>query len=305
MDTQLVLSTARVEDLPGIDRELRAWQVEGEPLQLHPGDVGWGCRRGLGATAAALRTWRASGGEGRAAGLLVAVGFLDEPDLLRLALAPTAVADPVVAEEVARSLADPDRGVLPAGETFVEAPVGAAVHPALAALGWGVDEPWTPLRRDLAVPVEDPRARVETVGGDREPDWSSVLRAAFENISGLDDATMRRRWRAMHEAPAARDSPSVVVYDDAGAPVAAATVWPAGPGRPGLVEPVGVHPDHRGHGYGRAASLAAARALQELGSSSATVCTPSSHVAAVATYVSAGFGPEPQRRDRRRPPHTG
>lgn len=58
--------------------------------------------------------------------------------------------------------------------------------------------------------------------------------------------------------------------------------------------------DHRGHGYGRAICVAAAAALQELGSSSAIVRTPSSDVGAVATYRSAGFQQLPAVRDRRR-----
>ena len=49
-----------------------------------------------------------------------------------------------------------------------------------------------------------------------------------------------------------------------------------------------------------AALVAAAAALQELGSSSAIVCTPSSNAGAVATYRSAGFEPRPEVRDRRR-----
>jgi ribosomal protein S18 acetylase RimI-like enzyme len=74
-------------------------------------------------------------------------------------------------------------------------------------------------------------------------------------------------------------------------------VWSAGQGRPGLLEPLGVHRDHRRHGYGRAISVAAAAALQELGSSTATVCTPSANVGAVATYQAAGFLPRPPARD--------
>jgi ribosomal protein S18 acetylase RimI-like enzyme len=79
--------------------------------------------------------------------------------------------------------------------------------------------------------------------------------------------------------------------------VAAATVWSAGAGKPGLLEPLGVHREHRGHGYGRAITLAAAAALQELGSSSAIVCTPSANVGGVATYRSAGFRALPEVRD--------
>ena len=53
--------------------------------------------------------------------------------------------------------------------------------------------------------------------------------------------------------------------------MAEVTVWSAGAGRPGLLEPMGVHADHRGHGYGAASRLAAAAHLQEMGSSSAMV----------------------------------
>ncbi|MFF4778126.1 GNAT family N-acetyltransferase [Microtetraspora fusca] len=74
-------------------------------------------------------------------------------------------------------------------------------------------------------------------------------------------------------------------------------VWSAGEGRLGLIEPMGVHRAHRGHGYGRAITVAAARALQELGSSSVVVCSPSSNVGAVATYQSAGLDQLPERRD--------
>jgi ribosomal protein S18 acetylase RimI-like enzyme len=79
--------------------------------------------------------------------------------------------------------------------------------------------------------------------------------------------------------------------------VAAVTVWSAGPGKPGLLEPMGVHRDHRGHGYGTAICVAAAAALRQLGSSCALVCTRTSNAGAVATYESAGFQRLPQRLD--------
>ncbi|MBB3098406.1 ribosomal protein S18 acetylase RimI-like enzyme [Actinoplanes campanulatus] len=64
---------------------------------------------------------------------------------------------------------------------------------------------------------------------------------------------------------------------------------------------MGVHHDHRGHGYGRAITVAAAAALRQMGSSTATVCTPSSNTGAVATYVSAGFDRLLDVADFRRP----
>ena len=92
----------------------------------------------------------------------------------------------------------------------------------------------------------------------------------------------------MAESPAYADARCLVGFHGDSA-VAAVTVWSAGPGRPGLLEPMGVHRDHRGHGYGRSICLAAAGALREMGASSAVVCTPSANVGAVATYESAGF----------------
>jgi len=89
----------------------------------------------------------------------------------------------------------------------------------------------------------------------------------------------------------------LLAYAEHGSAVAAVTVWSAGPGRPGLLEPLGVHREHRGHGYGTAISVAAAAALQQLGSSSAIVCTPSSNVGGVAAYASAGFKPRQEVRD--------
>lgn len=96
------------------------------------------------------------------------------------------------------------------------------------------------------------------------------------------------------------DARCLVAYDDQDHAVAAVTVWSAGPGKPGLLEPMGVHRELRGHGYGTAITIAAAAALQELGSSSALVYTPSSNVGAVATYKSADFQPLPEIRDQYR-----
>ncbi len=57
-----------VPSIPGVDglsdvvRVLRAWQHEGAPMQLHPGDLGWHWRFGGEATAAAVRAWSATDG---------------------------------------------------------------------------------------------------------------------------------------------------------------------------------------------------------------------------------------------------
>jgi ribosomal protein S18 acetylase RimI-like enzyme len=285
---------AVVLDMPGVDRlrdvvgVLRGWQYDGAPMQLHPGDLGWFWRFGAEVTAAAVRTWSRGG-------RVLAVGLLDGPELLRLTVARDVVRDEELARQLADDLARPERGVLPAGKVYVEAPQGVLLQDVLFERGWEVDEPWTPLRRDLTEPVGDPGTRVEVVGPERVHVRTAVQRAAFDGSTFTDE-----RWRAMAAGLPYADARCLVAYDGHGNAVAAVTVWSAGVGKPGLIEPMGVHRDHRGHGYGTAITLAAAAALRELGSSSAIVYTPSANVGAVATYVSAGFERRPEMRDRRR-----
>ncbi|MEU8777051.1 GNAT family N-acetyltransferase [Streptomyces sp. NPDC048606] len=266
---------------------LREWQDDGAPFQLHPGDLGWFRRFGSAATDSALRTWSRDG-------RLLAIGLLDGPGLLRLAIAPRARRDEELARRLALDLADPLRGVPGKGTAYVEAPADALLQDLLSHDGWDVDEPWTPLRRDLAEPVEDAGVRTEVIGPDRAGVRARVHRAAFDGSTFTDG-----HWHAMAAGPAYADARCLVAYDDRGEAVAAVTVWSAGPGRPGLLEPMGVAAAHRGHGHGRAITLAAAAVLRESGSSSAVVATPSSNVGAVATYRAAGFEPLAEVRDRR------
>ena len=279
---------------PGVDElseavgALRDWQVEGSPMQLHPGDVGWNWVLGAEATAAMLRTWTRDG-------RLLAVGMLDSPELVRLTTAPSARHDEELARQLVADLADPERGVLPTGRVAVEAPSDALVLDLLSARGWKEDAPWTPLHRGLTEPVEDPGLRIEVVGPEQAHVRTAVHRSSFGSPRFTDE-----RWRTMTGGLPYADARCLLAYDDRDNAVAAVTVWSAGSGRPGLLEPLGVHSDHRGHGHGRAISIAAAAALREMGSSSAMVCTPSSNVGAVATYQSAGYELLPERRDRYR-----
>ncbi|GIH76440.1 GNAT family N-acetyltransferase [Planobispora longispora] len=278
-------------DGPGVDglREvagvLREWQRDGAPTQLHPGDLGWFWRFGAEATAAAVRTWSRDG-------RILAVGLLDHPRLLRLAVAPDAQRDEELARRLVEDVTGPERGVLVEGEASVDASMCAPVQDLLAGDGWNAGEPWTPLRRDLTRPVKDPGVRIEVIGPERAHVRTAVQRAAFDRSTFTDE-----RWHAMAAGPPYADARCLVAYDGRGEAVAAVTVWSAGPGRPGLLEPMGVHREHRGHGYGKAITVAAAAALQDLGSSSAIVCTPSSNAGAVAAYESAGFRRLPEVRD--------
>ncbi|WP_409237859.1 GNAT family N-acetyltransferase [Streptomyces sp. PA5.6] len=282
-------------NVPGVDGlteavgVLREWQHEGAPTQLHPGDVGWFWRAGAEATAAAVRTWSRSG-------RILAVGLLDGPDLLRLTTAPDARQDEELARQLVADVTDPARGVLPEGRVNIEAPPNTLFPDLLGAEhGWPLDDPWTPLRRDLTAPVRPPDLRIEEVGPAQAHAFAALLGAAFEGSRFTADS-----WHRTASGVPFADARCLLAYDDGGDAVAAVTVWSAGPGRPGILEPMGVHRDHRRRGHGEQITLAAASTLRDLGASSALVATPSSNKAAVATYESAGFKRHPETRDRYR-----
>ncbi len=294
-DTSSQADQATVElARPGVDglievvRSLRTWQNDVTPMQLHPGDLGWHWSSGAEATADAVWIWIRHG-------QILAVGLLDGPELLRVAIAPHAGHDEVLAQQMLADVTRPERGVLPEGGASIEARFGPRFRGLLTDVGWQIDEPWTPLRRKLAEPVPDCGLRIEIAGAELADVRVAVQRAAFDNST-----FSLERWHAMAAGAAYVDARCLVAYNDENVAVAAVTVWSAGPARPGLLEPLGVHREHRGRGYGTAITIAAASVLRELGSSSATVCTRSSNVGAVETYKSAGFHQFPDERDLRR-----
>jgi ribosomal protein S18 acetylase RimI-like enzyme len=284
-DVAIVMSTPAVHGLSKAVGALREWQYDGAPFQLHPGDLGWFWRFGAEATAAAVRTWSRDG-------QIVAVGLLDGPELLRLTMAPRARLDDELAQQLVTDITEPGRGVLPPGKVSVEAPMDALIQGLLLDAGWNTDELRSPLRHDLVEPVNAAGMRIDVIGPDQAHVRAALQRASFEKSTFTDE-----RWHAMAAGLPYADARCLVGYDDQGNAVAAVTVWSAGQGKPGLVEPMGVHREHRGHGYGTAITVAAASALQDLGSSSAVVYTASSNVGAVATYKSAGFEQLPEIRD--------
>ncbi|MEU4579714.1 GNAT family N-acetyltransferase [Nonomuraea sp. NPDC023979] len=200
--------------------------------------------------------------------------------------------DEELARQVAEDVSAPGRGVLPAGKAYVESSMDARVQDLLAKEGWQSGEPWTLLRRDLAEPVQDPGVHVEVTGPEQADEWAAVLQASFDRstFSGA-------HWHATAAGAPYADARCLTVRDERGEAVAVAIVWAAGEGRIGLIEPMGVHRAHRGQGYGRAVTIAAARALRELGSSSMVAYCESANVGAVATYRSAGMEQLSERRD--------
>ena len=215
----IVLSKPGVDGLGEAVSALREWQHDEAPLQLHPGDVGWFWRAGAEATAAAVRTWSRGG-------RILAVGLLDGPDLVRVTSAPDAQQDEELARQMVEDMAEPERGVLPAGKVYVEAPTGALVREVLFEARWDDGEPWTPLRHDLTEPVKNPGVRVEVIGPEQADVRAAVHRASF----GARSSPTRggTRWRPDLRMPTL-DAGRVRRQDNA---VAAVTVWSAGQASP-------------------------------------------------------------------------
>lgn len=287
----MMLRTPASADLTRVASDLARWQSDEWPGFLHPGDLGWHSLVGAERTAADVRVWAYDG-------KTVAIGLLDEPDLLRMAVDPSVSDDESVAAHIRRDLEDPEQGVLAAGEAVIEARGAHALQDSLRTEGWVDDEPWTPLQLRLDEPLNVERlkraaVRVASVGPDEAATWIAVHWSAFR-ATPFDDETRARfmqRWTTMATGPFADLAQHLIAFDSDEAPVAVTSVWAAGPGRPGLIEPMGVHKDHHGRGYGVAITLAGARALQQAGSSSAVVVAEGSNDGALATYVAAGFVP--------------
>jgi GNAT superfamily N-acetyltransferase len=282
----LEVTTPDVSRLARVGETLARWQVDGGPVHLHPGDLGWYSLRGAEETASSIRIW-ADGATPSA------IGLLDGPQLLRLAIDPTRRDDAGLAMRIADSVEDPEGGVFAPGQATVEARGADALTRTLGRQGWQEDEPWIPLRFDLSAPVQPTGTLIETIDEDRAGEWVGVHWSAFRGTP-LDDGvrqTFVNRWLTMTSGPFAEASRNLVAFDENGKAVAVTTVWSAGPGRPGLIEPMGVHRDHRGRGYGVEITRAGAAVLREMGSSSVVVAAEGANSGALATYLAAGFVP--------------
>lgn len=258
-------------------RALRAWTPPDAPSgSLHPGDVGWLLRL----DDAAVYLWTdARTSEPSAADAAeaapVAVGFLDGP-VLRVTTAPEA--------DLAALAADAEDLLVPGNDATDGLPVP----------GWEPDteEPWLV----FSWTPEPVSGRAVEITGSDAADRALVHRAAFAGSTFSVD-----HWRRMKESPAGHLAVDTLVRTPSGDPAAAATGWFGGAGRCGLLEPVGTHPDHRGHGYGRDAVRGACAALADRGASAVAVLTPASNEAAAALYRSAGFTVVRENHDWTRP----
>ncbi|WP_341395792.1 GNAT family N-acetyltransferase [Arthrobacter sp. G119Y2] len=294
----LVLRTPGVDELGGICSVLGEWQHDRGPLQLHPGDLGWYSLRGPAATAAATRVW--SRGD-----TILAVALLDGPELLRFAVAPARRRDTALAHRIVVDVSTPRTGILSAGAATVEARGAVALIEQLAQNDWRPDDPWTPLHHDMAA---SPKAlgsskasgfRIEVVEPSDTAEWAAVHWSAFRGTEVPEERIQRvvDGWRLAAESPFLGLARILSLRSRHGRVVAVAAVWSAGGGRPGLIEPLAVHQEHRGCGYGTVMTHAAVDALRHMGSSSAIVCAETSNAGALATYRAAGFTAHPKVPD--------
>src|SRR3954447_3031581 len=142
----ITLERATPASLSEVTEAVADWQRDGEPVQLHPGDLGWHWRLGADELARVVHVWRCDG-------QILAAGLVDGSTLIRMALAPSVDRDDAFAAQLLADLSG-RRGVLPADTAAVEARFGAAFRDLLREGGWVADEPWTPLCRDLTEHVE-------------------------------------------------------------------------------------------------------------------------------------------------------
>lgn len=79
----ITLETPTPSSLDEVAEAVAAWQHDGAPVQLHPGDLGWHWRLGAEDLAGSVRLWRYDG-------RILAVGVVDSSGLIRMAIAPKA-----------------------------------------------------------------------------------------------------------------------------------------------------------------------------------------------------------------------
>jgi ribosomal protein S18 acetylase RimI-like enzyme len=253
---------------------LAGWAPRHGPVtSLHAGDIGWHLRLDDADLEGSIVVAR-DGSE------VVAVAELDS-DGLRPTIRPDRADDRAVADALgtlAQSLAKAD--------FFCDTPPHTALRAFLVDRGWVLEEPWALLYRPLSADDADLGASlghaVET-----EDDVRGRVDVQFHAFAHSTFTVAR--WRQMAAGPGYRRDLDLLRRDDDGVPVAGATSWTAGPGRVGILEPVGTHRDHVGRGHGPAVTLAAIGALARAGASGVTVQTPISNHGAVRAYQRAGL----------------
>lgn len=268
-------STLTVEAIPELMAVMSAWQpTYGCASGLHPGDIGWNLAWPDEQSLPAIRLWRDADGR------LRAVGIADGPGEWRLTTDPALAYHPALAATLAEELEERGDGAvsidLPAGPTLLAA--------RLVADGFASGQTlWPLLFRAISGPL-DPPGDVSPIRPDEFAARAEVEHSAFGGA--LVDL---ERWGRMHSRPGCDAGLDLVARAPDGRVAAGATAWSAGPGRPGLLEPVATHADQQRQGYGRRVVEGACAALAARGASGVSVHTPAFNRGAIATYRAAGF----------------
>jgi GNAT superfamily N-acetyltransferase len=244
-------------------------------LGLHSGDVGWRLRlddSDLDDTLVVVRDRDEP----------VAVIHV-EPDLIR----PVVRADRSDDWELAETLGEIATSTATTQRVSSDAASHGAYRCWLSRHGWVLEsDAWAVLYRPLSSSdgaYDDPLC--STLASDTDiADRVAVQYAAFEHSTFTVS-----RWHQMAAGPGYDARLDLLRRDATGVPVSAATGWSAGPGRTGILEPVGTHRDHVGAGHGRAVTMAVIAALARSGASGVAVQTPPSNVAAIRAYEACGM----------------
>jgi ribosomal protein S18 acetylase RimI-like enzyme len=249
--------------------QLATWDAGDEYARgIHVGDVSWCLRHPDERLAGQVHGWWRDG-------RLVAAAIVEEATA-RPRVAPDLTHEVELAEEVATFLED-----LAGEQVWSEAANGSRLRQVLALRGWVPDaDAWVALYADPS--AGRVVAGVEPAGDD--PDARvAVQRAGFANSTFDRDA-----WERMAALPTYDPALDLVLRDDEGSPVAAATAWLVGRAT-AVIEPFAVHRDHRRRGHGTALTRALVAACVARGATGVSVCTPQSNPGAVETYRSGGF----------------
>jgi hypothetical protein len=253
---------------------LAEWAPRHGPVtSLHAGDVGWQLRlddADLEGTIVVAR----DGSE------VVAAAEADSEGL-RPTIRPDRADDRAVAEALgALALSLAKDGF------FCDTAPHTALRAFLVDRGWELEDPWALLHRPLSTDDADLGAGLASPV---ETDDDVRGRVDVQSHAFASSTFTVARWHQMAAGPGYRRDLDLLRRNDDGVPVAGATAWTAGRGRVGILEPVGAHRDHVGHGHGPAVTLAAIGALARAGASGVTVQTPLSNASAVRAYQRCGL----------------
>ena len=144
------------------------------------------------------------------------------------------------------------------------------------------------LEQRISNPPLQPGYYVRRLAGESEaPLRAAASHAAFE--SNMPMPRYLERYLAFMRSPVYRPEMDLVAIAPDGRVAAFCIAWLDFTNRVGLFEPVGVHPDFRRMGLGRAVLAEGLRRMMAYGMQSAIVCAEADNAAAQRLYQATGF----------------